>query len=332
MEELPILSEPKVNDGLGDVVVGPAAWGADRRLMGYFACVGILSLACSGPLVALGRYALKRDIHSYILLIPLVSLYLASLKYVCLLRDRRGSATYAVVGSLIFAIAAVGLFFGPSLAGATALSQSATMAQTAFCYVLLLVAGGFAFLGAGWMRLLAFPFALLVFMVPLPDIILMYFEDLLMRASVGLTHVLFQLAGTPVLRNGQVVELPGMTLEVARNCSGIRSSLVLLITSLIASYLFLKSTWHRSILMAMVIPLGIFRNAIRVLVIGLLCVRIGPHMIDSWIHHHGGPLFFAISLAPLFLTAAWLRLCETRAARAQNKTDSVPADSKHQVP
>ncbi|MEI6603898.1 MAG: exosortase/archaeosortase family protein [Verrucomicrobiota bacterium] len=320
MKELRILSEAEVNDGAGDNV-RPAAWWSDRRLTGYFTYVGLLSLAFGGPLVALGRYALKRDIHSYILLIPWVSLYLASLKPEALLRERRGSANTAVGWASIHAIAAVSLFLGPSLAGATAWSQSAVMTQAAFCYVLLLVAGGFAFLGVSCMRVLAFPFAFLMFMVPLPDIAIAHFEDLLMRGSVGLADILFQLTGTPVLRNGQVVELPGMTLDVTRNCSGIRSSLVLFITSLIASYMFLSSTLHRSYLMAMVIPLGIFRNAIRVFVIGQLCVHIGPHMIDSWIHHKGGPLFFVVSLAPLFVAAAWFRQRETKAGRAGKGTE-----------
>lgn len=331
MEERCILTQPEADLEPGNVI-GPAAWWSDRRLMGYGLYVGILSLAFSLPLLALGRYALKKDLHSYILLIPLVSLYLASLKYPSLPRDRRGSVTLAVGGSLILAIAAATLFFGPSLAGAAAWSQSSAMTQTAASYALLLVAGGFAFLGVTWMRMLVFPFFFLVFMVPLPDSALVFFEDLLMHGSVGLTQILFQLTGTPVFRNGQVIELPGMTLEVARNCSGIRSSLVLFITSLIASYLFLSSTWHRSLLMAMVIPLGIFRNAVRVLVIGLLCVHIGPHMIESWIHHQGGPLFFSVSLAPLFLTAAWLRLRETRAAQAQNRPDSVLAAVQHPAP
>ncbi len=312
MEEGRILQEPEIESGAANIDRA-AAWWSDRRLVSYFVYVAVLSLACSGSLVELGRYALKKDLHSYILLIPLVSLYLASLKRGSLPQERWSTTAGAMGVALIFALAGAALFFGPSLAGGAEWSQSASMTQVAASYALMLVAGGFAFLGSGWMRLLAFPFAFLVFMVPLPDVALIYFEDLLMRASVGLTHVLFQWAGTPVLRNGQVVELPGMTLEVARNCSGIRSSLVLFITSLIASYLFLSSSWHRGLLVAMVIPLGILRNAIRVLVIGQLCVHIGPHMIDSWIHHKGGPLFFAVSLAPLFAAAAWFRHRETRA-------------------
>jgi exosortase len=158
-------------------------------------------------------------------------------------------------------------------------------------------------------------------MVPLPDTVVVTLEDMLMRGSAWLSHMLFQWTGTPVFRAGQVMELPGMTLEVARNCSGLRSSLVLFITSLIASYLFLSSSWHRTLLVALVIPLGIFRNAIRVLVIGLLCVHQGPQMIDSWIHHRGGPVFFAVSLIPLFLAAAWFRHRERKAELGKLKTE-----------
>ncbi len=313
MEKICLSPEPEVDLGptnMDDAV----AWWSDRRLVGYIAYGVVLTLACGGPLVALARYALKEELHSHILLIPLVSLYLASLKRDSLLRETRGSVGGAVLGAVIFSVTAAALLFLSALTGFQDWSHNDQLARVSGCYASLLVAGGFVFLGTSWMRLLAFPFALLVFIVPLPDIIVAGLEDFLMQASAGLSQLLFQWAGVPVLRTGQTIELPGMTLEVARNCSGIRSSLVLFITSLIASYLFLSSKWHRGLLVAMVIPLGVLRNAIRVMVLGMLCVHIGPEMIDSWIHHHGGPLFFAVSLAPLFLAAAWFRHRETRAA------------------
>jgi len=328
MKDIRISPEPGINLGPG-TFDRASAWWSDRRLVGYFLYVAILTLACCGPLVALVRYALKEELHSHIVLIPLVSIYLASLKRDFLPRDRRGSTAGTVAGALIFALAAVALFFGPVLTCDTEWSNNNMMARTAACYALLLVAGGFVCLGTSWMRLLAFPFGLLVFMVPLPDMVVVTLEDLLMRASAWMAHVLFQWTGTPVFRVGQVMELPGMKLEVAHNCSGVRSSLVLFITSLIASYMFLSSSWHRAVLVAMVIPLGIFRNAIRVLVIGLLCVHIGPHMIDSWIHHQGGPLFFAVSLAPLFLAAAWFRQREARAARSRIGTGLTSEAGQH---
>ena len=71
--------------------------------------------------------------------------------------------------------------------------------------------------------------------------------------------------------------------------------------------------------MAFVIPLGILRNGFRILVIGLLCVHVGPHMIDSPIHHRGGPIFFALSLVPLFLLVWWLR-------RQEQAAEACPAE------
>ena len=110
-----------------------------------------------------------------------------------------------------------------------------------------------------------------------------------------------------VLRDGTVFQLPGIVIRVAQECSGIRSSWVLFVTSILASHLFLKSPWRRALLVAFVIPLGILRNGFRIVVIGLLCVHVGPEMIHSIIHRRGGPFFFALSLIPLFLVLWWLR-------------------------
>ena len=101
-----------------------------------------------------------------------------------------------------------------------------------------------------------------------------------------------------------------ITLQVAQECCGIRSSWVLFITSLLASYLFLRNPWHRALIVALVIPLGILRNGFRILVLAQLCIHRGPHMIDSDLHHRGGPIFFALSLIPLFLLLWWFRRME----------------------
>src|SRR5437764_8873462 len=106
------------------------------------------------------------------------------------------------------------------------------------------------------------------------------------------------------MQTGTVFQLPGITLQVGQECSGIRSSWILLITSVIAAKLFLSKPWSRTALVACVIPLGILRNGFRIMVIGLLCIR-DPDMINSAIHRRGGPIFFALSLIPL-LAALWL--------------------------
>ena len=314
---------PSATEILDPSKVEVSRWRTDRRVVGYAVFVGVLSLVFLLPLISLVQHALKEELHSHILLIPLVSLYLAGIQAGSLPRKRRSSPLAAV----LCAIAAAAVYFGPRLAGIGGdWSHNDQLSQSTACYVLLLVAGGFAILGMPWMRMLAFSFAFLIFMIPLPDVMIASLEALLMRLSADTAEALFYLTGTPVYRAGQVIELPGMVLKVARECSGIRSSLVLFITSLLASYLFLESSVHRGLLVALVIPLGILRNAFRVLVLGLLCVHFGPEMIDSWIHHQGGPLFFAASLVPLFLVAAWCRRRELKRSRAKIGSDPALRD------
>ena len=162
------------------------------------------------------------------------------------------------------------------------------------------------------MRAAAFPLAYLIFMVPMPDAMADALETASKYASAEVANVLFHLSGTPFLRAGLIFQLPNITIEVAQECSGIRSSWVLLMTSILAANLFLKTRWRRFALVAFVIPLAILRNGFRILVIGLLCVNVGPQMIHSLIHRRGGPLFFMLSLIPFFLVLWWLRKGDVR--------------------
>jgi exosortase C (VPDSG-CTERM-specific) len=192
------------------------------------------------------------------------------------------------------------------------LSVNDDLALMMLAYLSFVIAGGFLFLGSKRMAAAAFPIGFLLFMIPLPDAAVNWLELALVAASADAAALFFDWTGTPLLREGQILTLPGIVLEVARECSGIRSTVVLFITSVLASHLFLKSTWRRVALLTFVIPLAIVRNGFRILVIGLLCVHIGPHMIDSTIHHRGGPIFFALSLIPLLVFMSWLRRHDKR--------------------
>ena len=130
----------------------------------------------------------------------------------------------------------------------------------------------------------------------------------------------FKLYGTPFFRVETYFQLPGFSLNVAPECSGIHSSLALFITSLVASYLFLRSPWRRTLLCLAVLPLAILRNGLRVFVIGELCVHVGPEMIDSYIHRHGGPIFFVLSLVPFFLLLLLLIRSERRRSQPSPST------------
>jgi exosortase C (VPDSG-CTERM-specific) len=308
---------PQAAANLEPQAVDIPSWN-DRRLLGFAGFCLLLTLAFLGPLQALVRYALKEELHSHVLLIPVVSLYLAWQAVGTLPGERKTS----LVGGVILIVLALGVFLLPQMLGRS-LSANDDHSRWAACYALLIAAGGFLFFGNPLMRALAFPFAFLVFMIPLPGTAVVGLENWLMHWSAEVSYWLFKITGTPVFRNGQVMELPGTTLQVAPECSGIRSTFVLFITSLLASYMLLKSPLHRGLLVAMVIPLGIIRNGLRVLVIGLLCVHEGPHMIDSWIHHKGGPIFFGMSLVPLLLLIFWFHRREMRAAEISSQIDQA---------
>ena len=288
-----------------------------RSLIGFSIFGGLLLAVFSKSLFSLMSYVAGQELHSHILLIPFVSAYLIYIRRSSLPTDYTFSPGWAmipfVVGVIALAGARVSGVFGQPL------SQNDYLTLIALSFVCFLAAGGFFFLGRKWMAAVTFPFAFLLFMVPLPDRAIDFLETASKLASAEAANMFFNLTGTPTLRNGTFFELPNITLQVAQECSGIRSSWVLFITSLLAANLFLRTPWRRAALVAAVIPLGILRNGFRILVIGLLCVNFGPEMINSVIHRRGGPLFFVLSLIPLFLLLWGLRRAEMRRASSANQ-------------
>jgi exosortase C (VPDSG-CTERM-specific) len=276
-----------------------------RRLIGFLAFSTLLALGFIRPLTALAIHAAGNDTHSHVFLIPFISAYLIYIHRNQLPKDYMSSLAWALI-PLSFGVASL-VAVGSLARTNSTLSQNDFLSLITFSFVCLIASGGFLFLGREWMAAVRFPFAFLIFMVPLPDAILNFLESVSRLASAEAAALLFSISGTPMLRDGSVFQLPGISIEVAQECSGIRSSWVLFITSVLASYLLLKTPWRRAALIAFVIPLAILRNGFRIWVIGLLCVEFGPQMIHSVIHHRGGPIFFVLSLIPLFLLLWWLR-------------------------
>jgi exosortase C (VPDSG-CTERM-specific) len=178
-------------------------------------------------------------------------------------------------------------------------------------------------LGRKLSRAIAFPIGLLVFMIPFPEFVRHGIEAFLQHGSAAVADGLFKLSGMPVYQDGLMFRLPGFNLEVAPECSGIRSSLVLFIMSLLTGYLFLRKPWNRTMLALAVIPLALLRNGFRIFVIGQLCVRVGPEMINSPVHRHGGPLFFILALLPLFLLLVFLRKSERANKKSPPQTSEI---------
>lgn len=282
-----------------------------------------LVLAFSKPLTALFAYALGAEIHSHVVLVPFIVAYLVGIRRGTLPAPGRTSVA-GVVAALAPGMFALRLVWsgGPA---EWALSATDRLSAFALAFVCFVIAVGFLAMGRRWMAACAFPAAFLFFMVPLPDRAVEALEHGSKLASAEAADLFFRMTGTPVLREGTVFQLPGIVVEVAQECSGIRSSLVLFITGILAAHLLLRSPWRRAVLVAAVIPLGILRNGFRILVICLLCVNYGPHMIHHVIHQRGGPVFFALSLVPLFFLLWWLRRGEARRAKGGEAAVEVAA-------
>ena len=162
-------------------------------------------------------------------------------------------------------------------------------------------------------RAASFGLGLMVFMVPFPSVVLDAIVAFLQQSSSEVTDLLFSVLGVPVFREGFVFSLSDFTIYVAEECSGIRSALALFITSLVASHLFLRSTWGKLGLMSIVVPLAIVKNAMRIVGLALLANYVDPSFItESVVHRNGGIPIFALALAVLFSLVWLLRKVEQR--------------------
>jgi len=169
----------------------------------------------------------------------------------------------------------------------------------------------FAF-GLGAARKAAFPLAFLLFMVPLPDVLLQYVIRYLQHGSATLTYWIFRVLGVPVSRQGFRFALPNLNIEIAQECSGIRSSISLMLTTLIVAQLSLSSKVNKLFLAVSVVPIAVFKNAVRIVTLSLLSIYISPSFLTGNLHHRGGIAFFLLALGLIFGLTELLRQLEAR--------------------
>jgi exosortase len=190
---------------------------------------------------------------------------------------------------------------------------------TARMSLLLLLCGIVVFL-FGWhvLRSVAFPIGYLVFMIPLPAIIYyqLTFPLQLLASRLGANGLIA--LGVPTVREGNLLILPNVTLEVVEACSGVRSLLSLLAAVVGYVYLSEPSTWKRCLLVAATVPIVIVSNGLRLVATGVLSFFFGPR-VDSGLAHIGlGLAFFALAFLSILLVHRLLR-------RFKDKQIPVPA-------
>lgn len=303
--------------GVGDAVNGESAvmeevgrgnqivW----RVAVFAAFTVVLAIAFRHCLVDLWKLSSSDETYSHMPLIPLVSGYLL---FAARTRIVSVAQTALLPGLLIIGFGVLLFLGGTSLFGTGVHKDTLFLNTLAGLAVWL---GGFiAVFGASSFRIASFPLLFLLFLVPIPTALLSEIVAFLQRASTEIANGLFLLIGVPFIRNDFVFELPGLNIMVATECSGIRSSLSLFITGILAAYLGLNTPWRRGVLVLAVVPITVFKNALRVITLSLLGAYVDQRILDSALHRAGGIPFFILALL-LFGGVFWvLKRSETRAA------------------
>ena len=257
--------------------------------------LGVLALLYMDPVASMVGEWYTDENYSHGFLIPVISGYLLWQRKDELAKARVSPANTGVL------IAALGLlmFLVGNVAG-----ENFTMRFS----LLVVVAGAIIFAyGYGFFGAMLFPYMYLFFMLPLPFILYDAVAFPLKLMVTEYSVLALKLVGIPVLREGNIIELTNITLEVADACSGIRSIVSLLALSTAFAF-FTQSRFHkRFILIALAIPIAIIANSIRVIGTGILASRYGAVAAEGFFHEFAGLVIFGIAIVMLVLSAIVLR-------------------------
>lgn len=271
-------------------------------LAAFTLCLAAINLR---PLVQLVATTQSDSSASHVLAVPLVSLALIVLNR----KDIFSTVTTSNAAGLAVMLGGAGL----SLAGFARHGASALSVQVAGL-VVCWIAGYVLIYGVAAARRAAFSLAFLLFTIPPPPVVIDVATQVLKAGSSEIVAGLFSLVGTPYYREGDVFALPGVTIEIADECSGIRSSTALLLTSLLAGHMFLSRGWSRAALVMVVLPVALLKNGIRIVSLSLLSLHVDPSFLTGQLHHEGGIVFFLLALGLMMPFLFLLRRSEERSA------------------
>lgn len=150
-----------------------------------------------------------------------------------------------------------------------------------------------------------FPLSLLFWIVPIPEFLLNPIVRLLQEGSAASARLLSEAAGVPTVQDGTRITIPGLTVEVAAECSSIRSSLMLVVTTMVLAQASLRSAWRKALVIAVAIPLSVGKNGVRIFVLAILTTRVDRSFITGRLHHQGGIIYFLIALAAI-ISVIWI--------------------------
>jgi exosortase len=282
----------------------------------YSAWVAAVCLLFWKPLRILTQYALTSSDASHVLIIPILVAWLLWTEAPHL--EQKTSLDLKT--SLLFALPAAALAFlsFPRLGSA----PGWPLAGLVTTLILLFFAGFAAIFGGAAAKQTWFPFAFAAFAIPLPQSLLDHVISTLQWGSAGVADIVFQLTGLPVLREGLVFRMPSFAIEVASECSGIRSSIALLILAVLIVHFSFTRFWKKAVFVFAGLLMMLIKNGVRIATLTLLAQYVNRSFLFGSLHHEGGVVFFLLALA-LLLPLYWLLRRGERPAHLA-KTSSAP--------
>lgn len=268
----------------------------------FVAFIVISSLAFFKTLSAVIQFSLaSSDSGSHIILVPVISFFVLYIERQRIFLITRTSIGYGV------SLALLGIF-SHWLANRSGFRQEGNwqLSMETLSVVLVWIAGFLLFYGFVALRAAAFPLLFLLLMIPLPDVILDRTIYALQVGSTEISYLIFQAFGVPVSRHGFLLSVPGVTIEVAKECSSIRSSIALLITCLLAAHLYLRAAWKKLVFVVLGLLLSVVKNGIRITTLTLLSVYVDPGFLSGRLHRQGGFVFFLLALLILLPVFLWM--------------------------
>jgi exosortase len=275
-----------------------------QRHLAFAALLTISVALFWAPLRTIAFLSWSDDRYSHLLLIPAISavlMYFERARIFSQLKDRNATGFPLLFGAAaIYALSTLARLGASTRLTLSILSAVLTWAAMfAFCY------------GSRALRAAAFPLGFLVFMIPLPESVLNWIVHALQSASADVSAVLFHAIGMPSFRRGFQFLLPGIEIEVAQECSGIRSTFALLLVSVLAGYILLRTASRRICFVLAAIPIGIFKNAVRIVTLSYLGVYVDRAYLVGKLHHqYGGLIFSSLSLVLVIPLLMLLRKSE----------------------
>ena len=257
-----------------------------------------------GPLRELVQMSMRSDTFSYIPVIPIISAYLMYSGRQMIFSPK-GSPS--AVGFLPIGIGILLLVLG----GIRGTRQDYLTLITVS--MVLIWIGGFALCyGISSLHGSVFPLLFLFFMVPIPGVLLDKIILFLQTGSAEVAYGFLQATGVPVSRDSFIFHLVTTDIEVAKECSGIRSALSLVITCVLAANFFLRTGWSRVLLVMSTIPITLLKNGFRIASLSILGVYVDERILESDLHRKGGIIFFILALLLVWAEIVLLRKAEGR--------------------